>query len=68
MIEDEATGETERATTLDRFLSRCGLSALAEEQDIEWFEGRWMDFETEVNLPQQITRSYVRLDSQHLSS
>jgi hypothetical protein len=48
MIGNEATGETERATTLDRFLSRSVLSALAEGQDIEWFKGRWMDFETEV--------------------
>lgn len=38
MIGNEATGETERATTLDRFLSRSGLSAIAEERDTEWFD------------------------------
>jgi len=48
MIGNETTGETERATTLDRFLSRSGLSALEEECDMEWFEGRWMNFETEM--------------------
>jgi hypothetical protein len=53
----ETTKQTERAIILDRFLSRSQLSTLAGERDPDWSEERSVNFETEVDVQNKLSRN-----------